>query len=1164
MNEQSGISSDESYAQDWVVEFEVINEAAESASHDAVPAADQWHLQENVEEVAGLENSGVNLVSNGSLPEEQQLQQQEQYPKAWHFGVSDGSDDPLNFLLSEDDSGVRAFGISGSCIQPTEPPESFSFNVEQKQAVETFLSGEAILQTPGNHVILGCRNFAPSPANHKFDHLLQQYWLDVRAVEGALESRKRKTADVIEIIHRHGDHFCFWDAHDGPRDDNGKLCSLSATTWQAFCFRRLESDKELKAKLRFPLETSLNRLTGRTHHQHSSSGASSVLAEQGMAGISRPLMNLSIHAEREPSDAAEEAVPASTRKRSIPKKSHLQKEASWKSTLPSSNIHEIDSESEEPGVSEPLYGRYKEMKDLKEKVSPDGKLVSLVGRSGVGKTHLARVFAWEWTKERDKNCTRFGFWLNAATESTLRESYETAIRRLRHGTSLEEPSAKRRMVTIQSLALRLWETLAQLSLSFEWILVFDNVPAFVEALDGTKREGPLGFQEWFLPRDWRNGRGRILLLSTHDGYVGTTKSSMGYIAQIRVDLLDEESAVQMLQADLPEEQGSEASLHRLVSLFDCLPLAIATAKGELLNDVISVDQYIKRNNFDAVQNRVQAAIRSSLNNAYQRGLGKVLDVAAYVNPDSIPLILLGGESANRAAIQLTKWNILRRDWKTDSNEEVYSMHRLHQNAARQVSLENGCSPGAALRVVHENITTFDRDTPAHWKLPAAMVKHVVALKERVESWPSELCFVWAQTLQKTAEVNRWVNHDFGGAKKMSHSCISVCSSILKSECLLAEVREAVSEEMVKVHMFLGKLHRSCSQPDDAKESFDRARNLLRLCPASDARSWLEADILDDIGRLEHNKSCYAQALEHFRKALEIRYRAIPDSTRGELVGSPFYSNDETYSTRLVEQEALRDLGRNLLKSLLESADTDVSLPKPQPVEREYSAQRKVLGALADTLVNFGRSYREGEDCEGVQTWTKENYGRSYGENGYLEEALFWFEAALGAQSLQFRNEIQNDSVATTISHLGRVHIAKGNFATGLEMFQKSLAMKQHVYGKEKGNESIATAWGNVATAKRLMGECLVSEHRFEAAFQCYTEAFENYKRALGMLKSLFNDSNHKKVRETCAGIISVANSVSLLTDLLIAMNDPDATLEINCRGLVECCSNSISDQQFEQ
>ena len=125
-----------------------------------------------------------------------------------------------------------------------------------------------------------------------------------------------------------------------------------------------------------------------------------------------------------------------------------------------------------------------------------------------------------------------------------------------------------------------------------------------------------------------------------------------------VTLLDEDSAVKMLGQNLAAEQcGSEQSLHQLVQIFGCLPLAIATAKGVLLNSDLSVEEYIQGNNFHDVEDKVQKAIESSLTSVYERGLGGVLDTAVYLHCDSIPLSLLGDdEGARTTALALTTWS----------------------------------------------------------------------------------------------------------------------------------------------------------------------------------------------------------------------------------------------------------------------------------------------------------------------------------------------------------------------------------------------------------------------------------------------------------------------------------------------------------------------------
>lgn len=963
-------------------------------------------------------------------------------------------------------------------------------------------TGDALFQQPQHVYIFGCRNFVPTAWNAQVERLIDAYW---RQQEQPIE--KSSTRDVVYILNQIRPETTFWDKYDGPRDARGKLNALGVTTWRNFTYKQLTTDKELKAKMRFPMETGLNRLKNTT--------ISTTQPEESN--------NDDNSKKRAPSPLPEPHPQDEFLLYSNSNNDNDDDDDSWKFTLPESNLHDKDDDDTGGRIGEPLYGRQHESRELATRLGRPGALVSLVGRSGVGKTHLARSFAWDWYCQKPQE--RFGFWLNAANESTIRESYEDvlkSIRRRRYSYNIMRP-AKRKVYSITDLANLLWQTLAELG-QFEWILVYDNVPVSFA--------GGRGLDEWFLPPAWRSSRGgRILILTNSRSYAENTK--IGYIHRIEVGLLDSASAVDMLKQNLAAEQTTDDDhLQQLVEIFGCLPLAIATAKGVLLNSDMSVQEYIQRNNFHVVQDKVQQAIESSLASVYERGLGIVLDIAVYLHCDYIPLELLGGDDETRQiAVALTKWNILKRDYRLGN---MYSMHRLHQAAALQVSLQRGGNPQAVIDAIYQIVRTFDRQAPRTWEGPASMVKHVKVLVKKVEEdpqvqvsankgvCPGNYQRIFATTLEMTALVLRWVDHDFQGAEDMAKRALRFYNA------------SNVGVEMARVHVFLGKLYRSCTRPLEAIQSFDQAH---ALCKDQDPQ--LEADILDDRGRMAHNDKDYANALGYFEQALKVRYKVIPRFLVQEIVGD--------YQTRREAHNGLRDEGLQLLKRLMEIGPKQCT---PTQVPRLKSDDdRKLFGDLGDTLVNFGRVYRDSDGSSEVETWTNETFGRSYDGEGHLGEALFWFEAALGAQSLQVHTTF-NDSLATTVSHIGRVFLAQEKVEEASRLFDISLEMKRNLYGAEEENESIASALYNIATAKCKRGELLSAQKNGVGALQAYQEAFQEYKAGLDMLRSLFVDANQKKRVETRNGISRVGE---LASGLLL-----EGEQQSECFALCEECAHCVN------
>ena len=120
-------------------------------------------------------------------------------------------------------------------------------------------------------------------------------------------------------------------------------------------------------------------------------------------------------------------------------------------------------------------------------------MAALVGRGGSGKSHCAKTFARKWS---DQDSRRWAYWLNAETETELRQSYTQLLTLLGSALPTED-------LGTAEIARRVWD---QLKVNqFEYLLVFDNAPEG----DESGREGPDALHPLFPPieRDhWSRGR----------------------------------------------------------------------------------------------------------------------------------------------------------------------------------------------------------------------------------------------------------------------------------------------------------------------------------------------------------------------------------------------------------------------------------------------------------------------------------------------------------------------------------------------------------------------------------------------------------------------------------------------------------------------------------
>jgi hypothetical protein len=364
-----------------------------------------------------------------------------------------------------------------------------------------------------------------------------------------------------------------------------------------------------------------------------------------------------------------------------------------------------------------LYGREDEMETLGKALNAGGRMAALVGGAGMGKSHCASDFAHKWLQQDVAH--RFVLWIESDTENIIRVSYLNALDRLLGGHGLD-PNEE---IAVLDIARLLWEKLREVSTQFEWMVVYNNVPEVLGDL-----EGPEAFSPLFFPtplQDW--GRGRILLTTRCTSYGGRVKSlGNHHVSKISVEPIDKTTAVTMLTNNLDDafvtDSESDAA-KETVKLFGYLPLAIVTANSQMVDATLTVLEYLealKAGLEGDVHNAVSLSLANALTYAHKQGLGRVLEVAAFLSPDNLTLELLGCDQ--RTARRLCELSLLRH-----VGNDVYTIHRLHQEAAR-----DGLSPLKAISAIRKALEGFDPNNSDAWKFGISMIPHVESLETNVD------------------------------------------------------------------------------------------------------------------------------------------------------------------------------------------------------------------------------------------------------------------------------------------------------------------------------------------------------------------------------------------------------------------------------------------------
>jgi hypothetical protein len=256
-------------------------------------------------------------------------------------------------------------------------------------------------------------------------------------------------------------------------------------------------------------------------------------------------------------------------------------------------------------------------------LSWQGNLAALSGMGGVGKTQLARAYAFE-----NRTAYTTGWWISSENPKMLVESIMALAtaegvpeveETVEHGKS--GPTRVKTAIRVEERLSRLWRILGNRD---DWLLVFDN------AVDLPSLE------PYFPPR----GGGHVIITSRNPAWHGVAES-------VQVDIFPEDVAIELLLSRT--NTSDEVIAAKLAEELGRLPLALEQAAAYASTQGISLAQYhdlfqarradlLKRGSPLAYQGTVDTVVSLTLD-ALRRGtpLAVVLvEMCAFFAPDEIP------------------------------------------------------------------------------------------------------------------------------------------------------------------------------------------------------------------------------------------------------------------------------------------------------------------------------------------------------------------------------------------------------------------------------------------------------------------------------------------------------------------------------------------------
>jgi tetratricopeptide (TPR) repeat protein len=814
---------------------------------------------------------------------------------------------------------------------------------------------------------------------------------------------------------------------------------------------------------------------------------------------------------------------------------------------------------------ETLIGRENIMKRLEKALEERGGMAALVGGGGMGKTSCAKRFAKNFKTKDPKN--RFVFWLSSETEASLFNDFTKALKHLRQSWSETANNEEEKEVTLEKLASKLWDRLQPLSDRFEWLLVFDNVPE----VDGEKT-GPAAFQDKYFPN--ADGTlGRILFTVRSYDYCGPTK--FGEITAIEVPKLDEDAATEMFKTKVAPYVFSEDAARELVSdYFDGLPLAIASAAGEIYVSKVHVKAYLAKlkrgtRNLHSVDDKVSAVLKSALEYAWKNDSAcRVLDIAAFLNPDRIEkkLLVKRDDDDDKAIGLLCSLCLIHH---LDDSEETYSMHRLHQEAARK-----GRSSVEAIEAIKKGFAVFNYRDSSTWNSGLDMHAHAEALISFVDA--SSLNQVDYATILNLGGRVLEVFYNYDGALANYEKALEMYRSVYGENAKNTDLAHTLNN--------LGSVCSTLGDYNAARTNYEKALEMYRHVYGENAKNTDLARTLNNLGNVYGDLGDYNAARTNFEKALEMQRHVYGKNAK----------NTDLAMT-------LNNLG-NVCSDLGDYNAARTNYEKALEMKRHVYGKNAKNTDLARTLNNLGTVYCDLGDYNAARTnyeQALEVYRHVYGEDakntdlarslnnlgvvyfdlGDYNAARKNYEEALEMKRQVYGEDAKNTDFAMTLNNLGNVYLKLGDYNAARTNYEKALAMKRHVYGENANNTALAKTLDNLGTVYCHLGDYNAARTNLEKALEMewhvYGENAKNTNLAgtLNNLGTVYCDlgdynaarTNYEKVLEMKRHVYGKnANNTSLartLTNLglLHAMLDNDEKASDYCTEAMDMLTACLGD-----
>ena len=513
----------------------------------------------------------------------------------------------------------------------------------------------------------------------------------------------------------------------------------------------------------------------------------------------------------------------------------------------------VDTEAIRPVLT--FSAREEELTAIASALSHDGAVVAVHGLGGVGKTSIAREYAW-----RNREPYSIIWWLPAQTEDGIIEGL------LRLGATLMRGLDQ--LADRRAAAQRVTGALLS-GFSKPALLVFDNL------------------EDEPLLRTWLPRSGARALVTSRCAAWGAE------VTTIPLHAWDLETAVRYLERESGRADLNEADARAITEALGALPLALSHAAAALRNKrMVTPRRYLERIGdylkiappTSEYPQSVFATFNAAIAQAESEapGAAAVLCFAALFASDAIPDELFRqpiDSYAEKLQPVLSK-DILTRDLRSTLADDfeldealgalnrlslldfsevtrTYGVHRLVQLASRdRIAAESVAWYESAVAAADAAFPKVNFDT---WPACARLLPHARAA---LENLPEVTTFLPASRLAQKCGLYLWRRAEFEAAEVLYARSLAIREQACGTE----------NYELAPTLCHLAKVYIDQCRYEEAEPLLARALLICEAAPGQDQSNL--ADILNNLGVICREQGRYEESERLYRRALAVQESAL--------------------------------------------------------------------------------------------------------------------------------------------------------------------------------------------------------------------------------------------------------------------------------------------------